>query len=935
MLVPAFAATGVQKKMCTLINLVSERMREMKKVDTFEKKGEALQDRVAMLSGAAGNVNENLDLNSVLQGVVDSARELTEARYGVVSILRDMPRDFRVNWTPVGEHFPTWIDLSGNAFPKTSFYTITGLDQDVRYKVRVCARFDGYSSSWSDPVEAVATPKAHSAEAKNTEGSTAPPTDTMHLRAVGAVRVVCNQPGELSVSWAAPVDSGQPHDLITSGMSATDHQRLEEAAGRQQSLAFLSILLEPLRISDMGCHNGVKDFSESFPLPLGSLLAVPIRHQEVGVGSICLAKEPEGQEFSRQDEKILAHFAPLAAAVIVSTRRYQEEQQARDHLKTVIDTSPVGVAVFSAITGEPRSLNREAKRIVQALDQSNRPLRKVLESLTVRWPGGKEMPLVEFVFSQCQNGGKVQTVEELVLSVPEGRSSSVLANASPVRMSDGKAISLVVTMQDMKPLEELNKLRVGFLAMVSHELRAPLTSIKGSAVTLQESLDTLDPAETAQFARLIEMQADRMRDLISELLDIARIESGSLSVAPEPTDVIVLIDEARSTFLSGEERDTLSIELATNLPWVMADRRRVVQVLDNLLTNAAKYSHEPSEIRVSASLDGGHVAISVADQGRGVPTERIPNLFRKFARIEGDQGEMEVAGSGLGLAICKGIVEAHGGRIWAESAGLGLGTQFTFTLPVVDGQVSDATENLLLRAKSTGTSENGSVRILVVDDDPHSLRYVRNVLSNADYIPIVTGNPKEALELVEADQPHLILLDLMLPGSDGIELMKRILAISEVPVIFLSAYGRDETIAIALESGAADYIVKPFSQTELVARVRAALRRQLVQVQQEPRESFVLGDLVVDYAERMVSIAGRPISLTFTEYRLLYALSTSAGQVLTYSELLQKVWNLEPSSDRSVIRTNIGRLRRKLGDDANNPKYLFAEPRVGYRMPKA
>ena len=906
----------------------------MKKVDTLDKNGGALQERVAMLSGAAGYVNENLDLDSLLQEVVDRARALTEARYGVVNILKDIPRDFRVNWTPVGESFPTWIDLSGNAFPKTSSYTITGLDQGVRYKVRVRARFDGYSSSWSGPVEAVAAPPAHSAEAKTTEDLTATPADAPHSKEVGVVGVVCKKPGELSVSWAAPVVSGQPHDLFASGMSATDHQRLEAAPGRIQSLAFLSNLLEPLRISDFRSHTGVEGLSESFPLPLGSFLAVPIRHQEVSVGNICLAKEPEGQVFSRQDEEILALFAPLAAAVLVNTRRYQEEQQAKDQLKTVIDISPVGVAVFSAITGEPRSLNREAKRIVQALDQSNRPLRRVLKSLTVHWPGGREMPLVEFVFSQCQNRGKVQTVEELVLSVPEGRSSAVLVNASPVRMTDGKATFLVVTMQDMSPLEELDKLRVGFLGMVSHELRAPLSSIKGSAVTLRESLDTLEPAETVQFARLIEMQADRMRDLISELLDIARIESGSLSVAPEPADVIVLIDEARSTFLSGEGRDTLSIELTTNLPWVMADRRRVVQVLDNLLTNAAKYSHEPSEIRVSASFDGGHVAISVADQGRGVPAERIPNLFRKFARIEGDKGEMEVGGTGLGLAICKGIVEAHGGRIWAESAGLGLGTQFTFTLPVVDRQVSDATDNFLLQAKSTGISGNGSVRILVVDDDPRSLRYVRNVLSNADYIPIVTGNPKEALGLVMTDQPHLVLLDLVLPGSDGIDLMKRILDITEVPVIFLSAYGRDESIAMALESGAADYIVKPFSQTELVARVRAALRRQLVQVRQEPRESFVLGDLVVDYAERRVSVAGRPVSLTFTEYRLLYALSTSAGQVLTYSELLQNVWDMDPSSDRSVIRTNIGRLRRKLGDNADNPKYLFAEPRVGYRMPK-
>ena len=226
------------------------------------------------------------------------------------------------------------------------------------------------------------------------------------------------------------------------------------------------------------------------------------------------------------------------------------------------------------------------------------------------------------------------------------------------------------------------------------------------------------------------------------------------------------------------------------------------------------------------------------------------------------------------------------------------------------------------------------MRILVVDDDPQTLRYVRDILSGAGYVPIVTGNPDEVIDLVKTDRPHLVLLDLMLPGSDGIELMKSILDTAEVPVIFLSAYGRDEIIANALESGAADYMVKPFSPTELVARVGAAVRRGLVPVQNEPSEPFVLGDLTVDYAERRVSIAGRSVRLTVTEYNLLYALSISAGKVLTHTELLQQVWDMDNSSDTSVVRTYIRRLRGKLGDDANNPTYIFAEPRVGYRMPK-
>ena len=223
------------------------------------------------------------------------------------------------------------------------------------------------------------------------------------------------------------------------------------------------------------------------------------------------------------------------------------------------------------------------------------------------------------------------------------------------------------------------------------------------------------------------------------------------------------------------------------------------------------------------------------------------------------------------------------------------------------------------------------MRVLAVDDDPQALRYVSDALSRAGYAPIVTGNPEEALRLVEAEKPDLVILDLMLPGTDGIELMKDILEMADVPVIFLSAYGRDELIARAFDTGAVDYVVKPFSPTELAARIRAALRKREVS---EPAEPYVLGDLTIDYAERGVTLAGRPVELMAIEYRMLAELSANAGRVLTYDHLLQRVWGEKSSGDVRPMRTIVSKLRRKLGDNADNPTYIFTEPRVGYRMPK-
>ena len=177
-----------------------------------------------------------------------------------------------------------------------------------------------------------------------------------------------------------------------------------------------------------------------------------------------------------------------------------------------------------------------------------------------------------------------------------------------------------------------------------------------------------------------------------------------------------------------------------------------------------------------------------------------------------------------------------------------------------------------------------------------------------------------------------MLLDLMLPGTDGIELMKDIFDVADVPIIFLSVYGREELVARAFDTGAADYVVKPFSPTELAARIRAVLRRRAAP---EPSKPYVLGDLTVDYVGRRIILAGRPVHLTPTEYRVLAELSANAGRILIYERLLDRVWGRrERGGDVRPLRAIVRKIRNKLGDDADNPAYIFTDPRVGYRMPE-
>ena len=214
-----------------------------------------------------------------------------------------------------------------------------------------------------------------------------------------------------------------------------------------------------------------------------------------------------------------------------------------------------------------------------------------------------------------------------------------------------------------------------------------------------------------------------------------------------------------------------------------------------------------------------------------------------------------------------------------------------------------------------------------MDDDPQALRYARGALTMVGYAPVVTGDPDEALRLMAERRPRLALLDLTMSGTDGVELMQTILEKADVPVICLSAYGQEDIVARAFDLGASDYLVKPYSPTELAARIRADLRRHAAP------EFYVLGNLTIDRTERRVTLAGRPVALVAMEYRLLAELSAHAGRVLTYAHLMERVWGKQNARDLRPMRTIVNKLRQKLGDDGRDPKYIFTEPRVGYRMP--
>ncbi len=418
---------------------------------------------------------------------------------------------------------------------------------------------------------------------------------------------------------------------------------------------------------------------------------------------------------------------------------------------------------------------------------------------------------------------RAHRAEEVEISAPGGKSVRALIDATPIRSGEeGPVERVVVTLQDLAPFEALARARAEFLGLVSHELRVPLAAIKGSAATALGDPRDPDRAELRQYLRIVEEQADRMAGLIGDLLDAGLIGAGMLSVDPAPQELAGIVERARTAFEAGGGNHAVTIDLPEDLPRVMADARRIAQVLGNLFANAARHSPESAPIRVAARRDGEEVEVSIVDAGAGIPPERLPHLFRRHDGVGAEAGE-SAAGAGLGLVICRGLVEAHGGRIRAESGGLGRGTRILFTLP----------------------------------------------------------------------------------------------ALADLPVIFVSAYGGGDTIVRALEAGAADYVAKPYSSAGLAARVGLALRRRTAP------DTFCLGELEIDREMRRVTMAGRPVRLIATEYRLLNARSLDAGWASSNEVLQRRVWGPgkgDAQAGRNALTNLLPQARRRRQEPAIHPR---------------
>ena len=726
--------------------------------------------------------------------------------------------------------------------------------------------------------------------------------------------------------------SGGIQDLITSGLSAEEMDRLHVLPKGLGLLGYMNEIRKPLMLADIASHPSSVGFPENHP-PMKTFLGMPIRHRGEHVGNIYLTEKEGGRDFASDDQDVLALFASQAGAAIFNARRYQEEQRAKADLEALVNISPVGVLVFDAKTGDLVSANDETRRIVGRVHAPGRSLSQLLEVMSLRRPDGSDIPVDELPTTKAARDGESVLAEEVVIHLHDGRTITTLVNARPIRRDGGDVVSVVATIQDITPLEEMKRQRAEFMNNVSHELRTPLTSIKGSVSTLLNSPGPVDPVENRQFLRVIDEQTDRMRDLINDLIDITHIETGTLSVSPEPMEVAELLEQVREAHRhAGAPSSRLDFELPPALPEVMADGRRILQVFSSLVASVSRHSFGASTVRIGVMPGGSHVAFTVGDETGAASAMHAP---AEPGRNSGDVRRIPAPRTGngnLGIAICRGIIEAHGGRLTVEAGDVRARGGFTFTIPIVaeESGVGGRAD----RSQPSLDSADERARILAIVEDPETSRYVRNTLSGKRYAALAVNDPIEAERLIEEQNPDVILLEPMLPWADGFEVLVRIGRASDAPVILVAGHEWHRQIGRAFELGAFDYIAKPFTTTELLARVAVALQRRGAVGWAEASANYLHDGLSIDYAERKVTVAGRPVHLTATEYKLLAELATAAGRVLTHEQILRRVWGALYASDVRIVRQYVKEVRHKLEDDAANPTYIFTEPGVGYRMAK-
>jgi two-component system, chemotaxis family, CheB/CheR fusion protein len=527
----------------------------------------------------------------------------------------------------------------------------------------------------------------------------------------------------------------------------------------------------------------------------------------------------------------------LALEDITARRQAERDIRASEELRyrRLFETARDGIALLDADTGQITNVNpfwvslthREADAVIG---------RRLWEVNLF-----EDQETVQSIVRELQARSFVR-YEDLVLVRPDGSRRHVELACNVYRLAGKRVLQCIA--RDMTDRVELlqrerkaraeaeaaNRAKDDFLSVLSHELRTPLTAMLGWARVLRTG--ALEPSRTADALETVERNTRLLAQLIDDLLDVSRIAAGKLAIEMQRVDLGAVVRAATETVRESAEAKGLGLHVGVpeTSPIVRGDRRRLQQVLLNLLSNAVKFTPRGGRIDVKLESMPSAVRLTVSDTGRGMPPSFLPQIFDRFRQFDA-VGTRAQGGLGLGLAIVRHLVELHGGRVAAFSAGEGLGSTFTVDLPPLVGDEVDAAASEATAESQIATNEVrlAGLHVLVVEDDVDTGRMVGEVLGERGATVIHVESAAEALAAMARAIPDVLISDIGMPGEDGYELIRRVRTLpaevgGHVPAIALTAFAREEDRQHALEAGFTVHVAKPIDPAALAGVVAAVSR---------------------------------------------------------------------------------------------------------------
>ena len=437
-------------------------------------------------------------------------------------------------------------------------------------------------------------------------------------------------------------------------------------------------------------------------------------------------------------------------------------------------------------------------------------------------------PVANPVAKVLQEGIIVGHANHTVLMAKDGKEVAIEDSAAPIRDANGAVSGAVMVFHDVTArrraetaMRDTDRRKDEFIAILAHELRNPLAPIRQAA--LISKAPWASEAQKRWSHDVIDRQVQYMSLLLDDLLDISRVTRGTLVLRMQPAELVSAVNVAIETArpIIDAKRHVLSIELPHEPVQFTADPLRVAQVLSNLLTNAAKYTDPEGQIRLSASCEPDQLVIRVSDSGVGINPENLPKIFEMFSQVQPTMDRSE-GGLGIGLALAKGLVELHGGRIEASSAGLGHGSEFTVRLPRrVNPGSSEVKSNT-----AAAPAKIARRRILVADDNRDSAETLAMLLRVEGHEVMIAHDGSAALAAFGGFAPDTVLLDIGMPGPNGYEVAQKIRQSrsgAEIKLIAITGWGQENDKERAFAAGFDHHLTKPVDTQQLsdLLRLRA------------------------------------------------------------------------------------------------------------------